>query len=93
MSETSRELTRCRLCEAPVTPDATTCPSCGAKTPWVPDEPSGDPRLIRVAMLGGGVVLLILLLFVSGMLMFGPAAEDNERGHRPPAATHPRPRG
>jgi len=44
-------------------------------------------------MLGGGVVLLILLLFVSGMLMFGPTAEDNERGHLPPAATHPRPRG
>jgi len=40
-------------------------------------------------MWGGGIMLVIFLLFVSGVLMFGPAAED--RDHRPPdarAATH-----
>jgi hypothetical protein len=88
-NDTRSELTSCRLCEAPVGRDAAICPSCGVKTPWVPDEPSVNPRLIRIAMWGGGVVVLIMLLFVSGMLLFGPAAEDRERGHRPSAAATP----
>ena len=61
-SETPPELTSCRLCEAPVARDAARCPSCGVKAPWVPDEPSVNPRLIRVAMWGEGVVVLIMLL-------------------------------
>jgi len=89
VNDTPPELTSCRLCEAPVARDAARCPSCGVKAPWVPDEPSVNPRLIRVAMWGGEVVVLIMLLFVSGMLMFGPAAEDRERGHRPSAAATP----
>jgi hypothetical protein len=88
-NDTPPEVTSCRLCEAPVDRDAARCPSWGVKSPWVPDEPSLNPRLTRVAMWVGGVAVLILLLFVSGMLMFGPAAEDRERGHRPSAAATP----
>ncbi len=62
VNDTPPELTSCRLCEAPVARDAARCPSCGVKAPWVPDEPSVNPRLIRVAMWGGGVVVLIMLL-------------------------------
>jgi len=40
-------------------------------------------------MWGGGIVLLIVLLFTSGMLIFGPAAEDAERSHTPPRADAP----
>src|SRR5205823_13608691 len=86
VSETPPVLTSCRLCEAPVARDAAICPSCGVKAPWVPDEPGVNPRRIRVAMWSGGVVVLLLLLFVAGMLLFGPAAEDREREHRPSAA-------
>ena len=84
MSEATSDVVPCRLCEAPVARDATVCPSCGVKEPWIPDEPSVDPRVIRLAMWGGGIILVIFLLFVSGVLMFGPAAED--RDHRPPGA-------
>jgi hypothetical protein len=38
-------------------------------------------------MWGGGIVVLILLVFVIGMLMFGPAAKVEERDHRP-SRTH-----
>jgi hypothetical protein len=55
------------------------------KAPWIPDEPTLNPRIIRVAMLGGGVVLVGLLLFLAGLMMFGPAVEKEERDHRPPA--------
>ncbi len=89
MSEAPLERVSCRLCDTPVTRDAMICPSCGVKAPWIPDEPAVDPRLIRVAMWGGGIVLFILLLFTSGMLIFGPAAEDAERSHTPPRADAP----
>jgi hypothetical protein len=42
-----------------------------------------NPHIIRLVMWGGGVMLVGLLLFVSGLLMFGPPAEK-ERDHRPP---------
>ncbi len=74
----------CRLCATLVARDATVCPSCGAKEPWIPDEPSINPRVIRLAMWGGGIALVALLLFVSGLMMFGPRAEEGERDHRPP---------
>ena len=32
--------------------DATVCPSCGAEEPWIPDEPSINARVIRLAMWG-----------------------------------------
>jgi hypothetical protein len=38
-------------------------------------------------MWGGGIVLGIMLLFVVGMLSFGPVAEEEERDHRPPSMT------
>src|SRR5262249_36516332 len=75
----------CRLCDAPIGLDADVCPSCGVRKPWVPDEPSANLRVIRLAMWGGGIVLGIMLLFVVGMLAFGPAAEKEGRDHRPPS--------
>ncbi len=74
----------CRLCGKLVARGATVCPFCGAKTPWIPDEPSINPRVIRLAMWGGGIVFVALLLFVSALMMFGPRAEQDERDHRPP---------
>jgi hypothetical protein len=73
----------CRLCATLVAREAAVCPSCGAKDPWIPDEPSINSRIISLAMWGGGIVLVGLLLFVSGLMMFGPRAE-RERDHRPP---------
>jgi hypothetical protein len=73
----------CRLCGKLTARDATVCPSCGAKTPWIPDEPSINPRVIGLAMWGGSIVLVAMLLFVSGLMMFGPRAEEDERDHRP----------
>ncbi len=73
----------CRLCATPVARDAKICPSCGAKEPWIPDEPTVNPRVIRVAMWVGGALLLVLLLVMSGILMFAPA--EDERDHRPRA--------
>jgi hypothetical protein len=84
MTEVAADTVPCRLCAAQVARDATVCPSCGAKDPWIPDEPSINPRVIRLAMWGGGIVLVGLLLFVSGLMMFGPRAEREERDHRPP---------
>jgi hypothetical protein len=75
----------CRLCDAPVAHETDVCPSCGVKAPWVPDEPSVNPRVIRFAMWGAGIVVGLLLLFVAGMLVFGPVAEDQERDQRPPS--------
>jgi hypothetical protein len=75
---------RCRLCGTRVDRDARVCSSCGAKEPWIPDEPTISPRIIRLGMWGGGIVLVGLLLFVLGMLVFGPAVQDDERDHRPP---------
>ncbi len=74
----------CRLCATLVAREATVCPSCGTKDPWIPDEPSINPRVIRLAMWGGGIVLVGLLLVVAGLMMFGPRAERDERDHRPP---------
>ena len=45
--------------------------------------PTLSPRVVRIAMWTGGIVLGMLLLLVAGMLVFGPAADDNERDHRP----------
>ena len=75
----------CRLCDAPIARDADVCLSCGVETPWIPDEPSISPRVISLVMWGGGIVLSIMLLFVAGMLAFGPVAENEERDHRPPS--------
>jgi len=77
-------IVRCRLCTRLVARDAAVCPSCGAKDPWIPDEPTLSVRAIRLLMWGGAIVLVGLLLIVSGVLMFAPA--DDERDHRPPVA-------
>jgi len=85
MTEVAADTVPCRLCTTLVARDATVCPSCGAKDPWIPDEPSINPRVIRLAMWGVGIVLVGLLLFASGLMMFGPRAEQaDERDHRPP---------
>ena len=84
MTESSSDIVTCRLCDAPVARDADVCPSCGVKAPWISDEPTLDPRVIRVATWGGGIAVAIILLFVAGMLAFGPAADDDERDDRPP---------
>jgi hypothetical protein len=86
MTEAPRDAVPCRLCATLVARDATRCPSCGAKDPWIPDEPAINPRVIRLAMWGVGIVLVGLLLLVSGLMMFGPRAEEDERDHRPPGA-------
>jgi hypothetical protein len=85
VNEVRAAVVTCRLCAAPVARDADVCPSCGVKAPWVPDEPSVNLRAIRLAMWAGGIVLGIMFLFVVGMLAFGPAAQDEERDHRPPS--------
>lgn len=85
MNQVRPAMATCRLCDAPVARDADVCPSCGVKAPWVPDEPSANLRAIRLAMWGGGILLAIMLLFVAGMLAFGPVAEEEERDHRPPS--------
>jgi hypothetical protein len=85
MNQERAAVVTCRLCDVPVSRDTDVCPSCGVKTPWVPDEPSANLRAIRLAMWGCGIVLGIMLLVVVGMLAFGPAAEDEERDHRPPS--------
>ena len=85
MTEVPVDTVPCRLCETLVPRDATVCPSCGAKEPWIPDEPSINPRVVRLAMWGGSIVLVGLLLFLSGLVMFGPRADEDERDHRPPA--------
>jgi hypothetical protein len=84
MTEAPVDTVPCRLCTTHVARDATVCPSCGAKGPWIPEEPTVNPRVIRLALWGGGIVLVGLLLFVSGLMMFGPRAEEDERDHRPP---------
>ena len=86
MSAAPLDAVPCRLCATLVARDATVCPSCGAKEPWIPEEPTINPRVIRLAMWCGGIVLVGLLLFVSGLMMFGPRAEQDERDHRPPGA-------
>jgi len=87
MPEVPVDTVPCRLCTTLVTRDATVCLSCGVKDPWIPDEPSINPHVIRLAMWGGGIVLVVLLLFVSGLMMFGPRAELDERDHRPPGTS------
>ncbi len=72
----------CRLCGIRIAPDATICPSCGAKEPCIPDEPTVSPRVIRLLVWGGGIVLVGVLLLMSGVVMFG--TPDGERDHRPP---------
>jgi len=84
MDEGPPDTVACRLCASSVAREAKICPSCGAKEPWIPDEPTINPRVIRVAMWVGGALLLVLLLVMSGILMFAPS--EGERDHRPPAA-------
>jgi hypothetical protein len=84
MNEPPAELVTCRLCEAPVARDATVCPSCGAKEPWIPDAPRLSLRVVRLIMWAVGIVASGLVPFVLGMLVFGPVAQDDERDHRPP---------
>lgn len=85
MNEVRASVVTCRLCDAPVERYAVVCAACGVKSPWVPDEPSASLRVIRLVMWGGGIVLAIMLLFVVGMMSFGPVAEEKERDHRPPS--------
>jgi len=68
----------------PVAPDAAVCPSCGVGQPWIPDEPTLSPRLIRLLACGGAIIAVGLLLFMSGVLMFG--SPEREHDHRPPRA-------
>ena len=89
MNQIQPAMATCRLCGAPVAREADVCPSCGVKAPWVPDEPTANLRAIRLALWGGGILLAIMLLFVVGMLAFGPVAEEEERDHRPPSMTSP----
>jgi hypothetical protein len=84
MTEAAPDTVPCRLCTRLVDRDAAVCPFCGVKEPWIPDEPTINPRVLRVAMWGGGIVVVGLLLFLAGLMMFGPPAEDDERDHRPP---------
>jgi hypothetical protein len=86
MTEVPVDTAPCRLCATLVARNAAACPSCGAKDPWISDEPTINPRVIRLAMWGGGIVLVGILLFVSGLMMFGPRAAEDERDHRPPGA-------
>jgi len=50
----------CRLCVTLLPSHATMCTAYETTTPWIPDEPRMDPRLIRFAVWGGGVVLVAL---------------------------------
>ena len=89
MNQVRPAMATCRLCDAHVAREADVCPSCGVKAPWVPDEPTANLRAIRLALWGGGILLAIMLLFVVGMLAFGPVAEEVERDHRPPSMSSP----
>jgi len=72
----------CRLCAMPIAPEATICPSCGVGEPWIRDEPTLTPRVMRLLVWGGALFLVGLLLFMSGVLMFG--SPEGEHDHRPP---------
>ena len=41
-----------------------------------------NPRVIRLAMWTGGVALLGLLIFLSGVLMFGPTHDEGDEHPR-----------
>ena len=73
---------RCRLCSEPVARDAEICPACGVKAPWIPNESTMNPRVIRLATWTGGVVLLGLLILLSGVLMFGPPEDEGDEHPR-----------
>ena len=82
MVDAPSPIVSCRLCGRPIVPGATICPSCGAKEPWIPDDPTLSPRVMRLLVWGGGIVLVGVLLLMSGVVMFGSA--DGEHDHRPP---------
>ena len=84
MSEAFPDRVPCRLCGEPVARDDKRCSGCGVKEPWIPDEPTADPRVIRLAAWAGGVALVGLLLFLSGVMIFAPA--EHERDHEPAGA-------
>ena len=75
MTEAVPETIPCRLCTTPVARDAAVC---GVKEPWISDEPTTNPRVIRVAMWIGGVVLVGLTFVVSAVLMFTPAEQARD---------------
>jgi len=82
MVDAPSRIVPCRLCATAVAPDATMCPSCGVKQPWIQDEPTLTPSVIRLLVWGGGLALVALLLFMSGIVMFGSA--DGKPDHRSP---------
>ena len=84
MSEPVPDRIPCRLCGEPVARDDKSCSGCGVKAPWIPDEPSADPRVIRLATWAGGLALVGLLLFLSAVVIFAPA--EHERDHEPAGA-------
>jgi hypothetical protein len=82
MADSASRIFSCRLCGMLIAPDAAVCPSCGAREPWIPDEPTLSPRVMRLLVWGEGIVLVGVLLLMSGVVMFGSA--DGEHDHRPP---------
>jgi hypothetical protein len=78
----------CRLCNHPVLKDARTCPSCGTKDPWIPDEPEWNPRVIRFVAWGGGVALFLVLLLLSGIVMFAPREDERDHARATEPDTH-----
>ena len=89
MNQDVSEKVSCRACGASIARNTAVCPSCGAREPSIPDEPTASPRLVRLVMWGIGIVTGLLLLVVAGMLAFGPAATDDERDHNPPSRETP----
>ena len=87
MTHDVSEKVACRACRASISRDAPVCPACGAREPSISDEPSVNPRLIRLVMWSSGIVLGLVLLVVAWMLAYGPAADDAERDHSPPRKT------
>jgi len=84
MSEPVADRVPCQLCGEPVARNDKRCSGCGVKEPWIPEEPSADPRVIRLATWAGGVVLVSMLLFLSAVMIFAPV--EHKRDQEPAGA-------